>query len=107
MFLSMCCIHYAGQIRTFVSKQGKSQIRAFLVSFLGKTCDRKKRFNSGIARITQPPQPPIRATFPTFSAVDSTRDHLRDFYLVKKTVQKNRARVIPPHFRAMPEFERF
>ena len=36
------------------------------------------------------------STLPTFSNVDSTRDHLRDFYLVKKTVQKNSGKGNPP-----------
>ena len=39
---------------------------------LGKTSERKKRFNSGIARITQP-HPPIRATLPTFSGRQKRR----------------------------------
>ena len=41
-----------------------------LLSDKGKTSKLKKRLNSGIARITQPPpHPPIRATLPTLSAV--------------------------------------
>ena len=34
-------------------------------------------------------------------------DHVRDFYLSKKTVQKIRARLNPPQIRAMPELKRF
>ena len=33
----------------------------------------KKLFNLGIARITQPPHPPIRATLPTFSGRQKRR----------------------------------
>ena len=69
-----------------------------------KTSGRKARFNSGIAQITPPP-PSIRATLPTFSAVESTRDHLRDFYFVKQRCKKIWARVTP-HFRAMLELKR-
>ena len=54
----------------------------------------KKRFNSGIAQISQtPPHPPIRATLPTLSAV-ATIDET--FSLSKKSVQKNSGKGNPP-----------
>ena len=40
---------------------------------LGKTSKQKTLFNSGIARITQTPHPPIWATLPTFSGRQKRR----------------------------------
>ena len=62
---------------------------------LGTTSEQKKRFNSGIARISQksPPHPPIRATLPTLSAV-ATIDET--FSLSKKRAQKNSGKGKPP-----------
>ena len=66
---------------------------------LGTSAKQKKRFNSGIARISQPPpHPPIRATLP---AIDET------FSLSKKRAQKNSGKGNPPPIRAMPELKRF
>ena len=60
----------------------------------GTTSEQKKRFNSGIARISQPPpHPPIRATLPTLSAV-ATIDET--FSLSKKRAQKNSGKGKPP-----------
>ena len=42
-------------------------------SGLGKTSKQKTLFNSGIARITQTPHPPIRATLPTLSGRQKRR----------------------------------
>ena len=58
----------------------------------GRHHNYKKRFNSGIARITPLPHPPIRATLPTLSAV-ATIDET--FSLSKKGRKKIRARVTP------------
>ena len=73
---------------------------------LGTSAEQKKRFNSGIARISQtPPHPPIRATLPTLSAVATIGE---TFSLSKKRAQKNSGKgKPPPPIRAMPELKRF
>ena len=67
---------------------------------------KKKRLNLGIARITQPSPPPAPNTG-NFTIFFRCRDHLQDFYLSKKTVQKNsgKGKTPPPHFRAVPELK--
>ena len=76
--------------------------------YKGQVQNKIKRFNSGIARISQkkpPPHPPIRATLPTLSAV-ATIDET--FSLSKKRAQKNSGKgKPPPQIRAMPELKRF
>ena len=76
------------------------------ISTKGRHQNKKKLFNSGIARITQPPPPPPNSG--NFTNFVRRGDHLRDFYLSKKTVQKNSGKgKPPPQIRAMPELKRF
>ena len=72
----------------------------------GRVQNKKNVSIRALPELANPPlHPPIRATFPTFSAVATVDE---TFSLSKKSAQKNSGKgKPPPQIRAMPELKRF